>query len=439
MARLVSYRARDENRYSTFDGETSYTSSENLTESNRIRLLPKKKAKMKNKKVKNTNKMAETMPTISATIELHRNKIAQSQTISATPNGRSSSSISSNSNAITQGRRRPLNRSHERQSRFNCCFNSVFCTRKCNWRWNQGCCTNCWHTIACCCWWKWCCQRKCCGARICCGCNANDDSENDDDDIDAKFEQYKLEMRLNDLKRDCCDTVNEEQETSLQLNSYRSDGLPPLPPPTMPTIHNQKTLNNENAISDSTTASTAASVANGKNASTKVTSKIFRYRKYWNWNDSLRSNSDKFLETLEYDMDGEQSLNRANNKHKRTDASGRTKGYIPDLHVFSLTFFCIVWFKTEPSTRHTNVLMWQQHFCFLFFSTFYYHSFSSIRTVSYHFVLLLLFCCCCCLVSLCKRRLYVIFLFRFPSSHHTSLRICCIWSNKMFFCLYFHF
>lgn len=24
----------------------------------------------------------------------------------------------------------------------------------------------------------------------------------------------------------------------------------------------------------------------------------------WNWNDSLRSNSDKFLETLEHDLDG---------------------------------------------------------------------------------------------------------------------------------------
>lgn len=44
-------------------------------------------------------------------------------------------------------------------------------------------------------------------------------------------------------------------------------------------------------------------------------SKRFRYRKYWNWNDSLRSNSDKFLETLEYDMDGENSLKR--NQHTR--------------------------------------------------------------------------------------------------------------------------
>lgn len=342
MARLVSYKTRDENRYSTFGGEASYTSSENLTESNRIRLLPKKKSKLKSKKAKTTNKMPEKMPTISASIEMHRNKIAKSRTLNVVPSGGGSSS--SSSNAITRGRRRPLNRSNETQSRFNCCFNSVFCTRKCNWRCNQSCCTNCWSTIACCFWWKLCCRRKCC-ARICCGCIDNDDSENDDDDIDAKFEQYKCEMRLNDLKREHCDRVNEEQETSIQLNVYQIDAtaLPPLP---SNVTHDQKTSNDENTINDATPTVTTV---NGKTSSTKTASKIFRYRKYWNWNDSLRSNSDKFLETLEYDMDGEQSLNRANNKHKRTDASDRTKGYIPNLHVFTRTlsfffflFLCIV-------------------------------------------------------------------------------------------------
>lgn len=349
--------------------------------------------------------MPETMPTISASIEMHQNKIAQSRAINA-----SSGNSGSGSNAISRGRRRPLNRSNETHSRFNCCFNSVFCTRKCNWRCNQRCCTNCWSTIACCCWWKWCCRRKCC-ARFCCGCNDNDDSENDDDDIDAKFEQYKYEMRLNELKREHCDRVNEEQETSLQLNSYCNDALPPLPLPTTTTttiaIHDQKTSNDGNAINDAIV---------GKTVPTKTTSKIFRYRKYWNWNtnDSLRSNSDKFLETLEYDMDGEQSLNRANNKYKRTDASARTKGYIPDLHV-SLTYppahrthtcSCTVDANkhTAHSTWHTNVLMWQH---FLYFSS----AISSFQNISLHFFHL---------SNTLWRRLLVVFLFRFPSLYFVA-------------------
>lgn len=34
----------------------------------------------------------------------------------------------------------------------------------------------------------------------------------------------------------------------------------------------------------------------------------------WNWNDSLRSNSDRFLETLEYDLDGDRSLKKKSNR-----------------------------------------------------------------------------------------------------------------------------
>lgn len=352
MARLVSYKKRDENRYSTFNDETSNNSSENLTEKNRIRLLPKKKPKTKTKKTaKTSNKMPETMPTISASIEMHRNKIAQSRTINA----------SSGCSGITQGRRRglPLHQQHHRaQSRFNCCFNSTFCARKCNWRCNRSAGTNndsntnCWRTIFCCwCWcWKWCCRRKCC-ARICCGCIDYEDKEydDDDDDIDAKFEQYKYEMSLNELKRECCDTVNEEQETSFQSNLYRIDALPS-------TIANtdHKTYDECTAINDA-----------GK-TSTKTTSKIFRYRKYWNWNDSLRSNSDKFLETLEYDMtDGEQSLQRSNNKYNRTDVSATTKGYIPDLHVWVSFAIERHWIRTS---LHATKCAWlRQFFCNLLF------------------------------------------------------------------------
>lgn len=350
MARLVSYKTRDENRYSTFDGEPSYTSRENLTDSNRIRLMSKQKTKLqklKTKMAKNTNrnnnnnsKMPETMPTISASIEMHRNKIAQSQTVNA-PSGE-----------ITRGRRRPANQHHfpATQSRHNTdSFNSKFNTRKCNWQRNQQqqqeepAVRDKHRCASCCCfclWWKWCCKRKC-FARICCGCIDYENSENDnddDDDIDAKFEQYKQGIRLNELKKECeqngdGDTANEMQETSLQSNSYRIE-LSPSSTATSTTISYDDQRNpitmEENAIN-----AEAATSSVGKTS--KPTSIISRYRRYWSWNDSLRSNSDKFLETLEYDMDGDESLKRTNNKHNRTDASVRTKGSIPDLHVACLT------------------------------------------------------------------------------------------------------
>lgn len=340
MARLVSYKTRDGNRYSTFGGGTNYKSSENLTKSNRIRLLPKTKIKAKNK-----SKMP-TVPTIAASIEMHQNKIAQSRPTNVSSGG------SNNGGNISQGiRRRPINQ--RSQSKSNCCFNSNFFTRKCNWPCNQSdscCCIKCWRTMFyCCCWWKWCCRRKF-WARICCGrCIDYDDCKNDDDDdedIDAKFEQYKYEMRLTELKRERCDTVNEEQETSLQSNSYRTEFLPLTP--SLPTlVHSSNTINDHktsmahdgNAIRDATTNGKISS-SSSPSLTTKNPSRIFRYRKYWNWNDSLRSNSDKFLETLEYDTDGEQSLKRANNKHKRTDVSAQTKGYTGFARLLSASFIC---------------------------------------------------------------------------------------------------
>lgn len=317
MARLVSYKSRSEDRYSTFGGEVSYTSSENLTENNRIRLLPKKKSKLKKKFEKNKmSQIPETVPTISASIEMHRNKITQSPAVNALNDG------------ITRGRRRPLKRSHgTQQSRFNGCFNGgKFCTRMCNWRCNQSGCLN-WIGCCCCCWWKWCCRQKCCARICCCGCIDYDDSDNDDDDIDAKFEQYKNEMRLNDLKRSEQNGIaNGVQETSLQSCSYRIEAS------TTFNDHKNPITLDGNAIND---------ISNGKTP--KTTSKVLR--NIWSWNDSLRSNSDKFLETLEYDMDSEQSLKRANNKHKRTDASALTKGYTG----FARLLFAIVATMLAPS------------------------------------------------------------------------------------------
>lgn len=48
--------------------------------------------------------------------------------------------------------------------------------------------------------------------------------------------------------------------------------------------------------------------------SEKTKSKTKSSNKYWNWNDSLKSNSDRFLETLEYDLDGDRSLKKKSNR-----------------------------------------------------------------------------------------------------------------------------
>lgn len=110
----------------------------------------------------------------------------------------------------------------------------------------------------CCCF---CCTRK----RCACHSTDNDDEEVD---VDAYFESYKNEMRLKER-------TSQLEAKQKSENAYRSS----LPPPN-----------------------------NGKAESTPCPSAT--RHQYWNWNDSLRSNSDKFLETLEYDMDGEQSLKR---------------------------------------------------------------------------------------------------------------------------------
>lgn len=298
MARLVSYKVRDENRYSTFDGETSYNSSENLTESNRIKFLPRIKSKSKDKskkdKKKKLNKKQEHQlhPTVevpkptsvSASIENHRNRITQSGTIIGSRD------------YITRGRRR-----HPAvKSKLSSCFDkkNFSCCCKCNWNW-----INCLSSQCLCCWLISGCGRRC-------GCIDNSDNDDDDDDIDAKFERYKYEMRLKEL--------NQEQnahETTTKMTESVS-GADPTNLTQIGLSSMQRDQNNEiivndlNGIDEQTTSPKV----------TKFESKKFRYRKYWNWNDSLRSNSDKFLETLEYDMDGELSLKRTNAKYKRTDA-----------------------------------------------------------------------------------------------------------------------
>lgn len=257
MARLVSYRAKDENRYSTFGGETSCNSSENLTETNRIKLMFKN-----NKHSTNSAKIAKT----------DENKISSLE--QAVP---SKSHIETVQTIIKDKRVRPPTAT---KSKFRCC-SLLFCAatslrpNKCNCNSKCGNCSHCWWHI-CCCGSK-CCKRKCL-------CNANDDDDDDDDDIDAKFEQYKYEMKLNELNSNANEINIDNSVADVKVPQYQ--------------MNEQRSIATPSPISS----------AYGKKDMMKP--KKFRYRKYWNWNDSLRSNSDKFLETLEYDMDGEQSLKR---------------------------------------------------------------------------------------------------------------------------------
>lgn len=301
MARLVNYKSKDGNRYSTFDDEKCYNSSENLTESNRIHILPKKKSKSKDKtskiNVKNSKKgqkqeQTSELPTpipISTTMENHRNRIIQSQneTISTTLN-----------DYITHGKRRhPITK-----SKLICCFGNKYFSACCRCNWQR---MNCFSAQCLCCSmvsWSGC-RRKC----TCC----NDSDNEAEDDIDATFERYKYEMRLKELS---CETSENDMETfampieTVQLNFKRIE---------IPLKSNER--NNPNNKKQITTEANLINEQTSPKA-TKNDGKKSRYRKYWNWNDSWRSNSDKFLETLEYDMDGEQSLKRTTNKQKQTDA-----------------------------------------------------------------------------------------------------------------------
>lgn len=79
---------------------------------------------------------------------------------------------------------------------------------------------------------------------------------------------------------------------------------------------------------------------NSEKAKSKASKKLST--KYWNWNDSLRSNSDRFLETLEYDLDGDRSLKKKSN---------RTSSKIP-LYCQGKGFCYFILFLLATQKRH---------------------------------------------------------------------------------------
>lgn len=308
MARLVNFKPKDGNRYSAFDGEASYNSSDNLTECNQIHILPMKKSKFKEKKkskikVKTNSKkgqrqeptievstLTQTPISIASTIENHRNQIIQKQ-----------------NETISTRRCHPIT-----MSKLSGCFGNKKFSGCCRCNWQR---MNCFSVQCMCCWlFSWLgCRRKC----TCC----NDSDNEAEDDIDATFERYKLEMGLKELS---CETSENDME--------RCAIMPTEIMPTenfkrieMPLESNEENNTTNNCINKNQIKTEANVVIINEPATSKVTKndgKKSRYRKYWNWNDSWSSNSDKFLQTLEYDMDGETSLKRTNNKQKSTNAKG---------------------------------------------------------------------------------------------------------------------
>lgn len=102
------------------------------------------------------------------------------------------------------------------------------------------------------------CQCQCwikCWQMLCCRCCCSD-SQGTDDEIDKNFSRYTNEMQSQDI------------EEKVQSASEKVSALKAVVP-----VEEKKK------------------------------------KSAWNWNDSLRSNSDKFLETLEYDLD-DRSLKR---------------------------------------------------------------------------------------------------------------------------------
>lgn len=317
MARLVSYKARDENRYSTFGGEVECNSSENLTETNRIKLLFKTKSpstrsngtvdgtntstattadanQVKKKKfsMKSSKKCGKSMPSSSAAAAAASAQRVTVSTIASQPlpsvyvvnrnrpmaNSEPASTTSPRLPTRTKKRWQSTKTSKSFKSKFNCCsFATRQCTRKRNCTWRLLCC--------------------CCCSGLCKRNSTDDDDDDDDDDIDAKFEEYKRQMKLTQSDGD----VSSSHDASGCFDNNVLHG----PEITFSTDH--VVSFHVNGGDDGSGKMEEMIV---EPAPSPSKSKRFRYRKYWNWNDSLRSNSDKFLETLEYDMDGENSLQR---------------------------------------------------------------------------------------------------------------------------------
>lgn len=273
MARLVSYRTKDENLYCSFGNEIDCNSSENLTERNRIRIFAKSgnKSKSKPKISEKSKKNVKALKSKYGKKQSTATDSSVSNMVNCASSSIGSRQCAQSTAAISKKNRPTTNVSASIESKRKCCCSSF---------------GDCWRRLC------------CCGSLRCCCCRSNV-SGYDDDDIDACFERYKIEMRLSELRQGNNDDQSSEScaldnaiRPEMKISSDRFDG----------------SVRNCRAETLPSTAPTQSK----------------QMHKKWNWNDSLRSNSDRFLETLEYEIDGDQSLKRNQQRHT---IDARIKGY----------------------------------------------------------------------------------------------------------------
>lgn len=232
MARLVSYKKKDENRYTHFDNDDSQENFSSSSNANNLRFNLLKKPKT----IKKHSKAVYIFCQYFCCIKLMR----------------ACCCCSSSSSSSWCGT----------------CHHRLFCT----------CCGSCGD-----------CLRDCIDVYWCGNGIEGVVVDRHEDDIDGKFARAKYEMHLREINN-VMPSSSSIASTSMRNNSqYKT--------------HNESsTGNNNNNSNNNIGNSTACNVDN----LTK-----YYYRNAWSWDDSLRSNSDRFLETLEFDtVDGTRSWKR---------------------------------------------------------------------------------------------------------------------------------
>lgn len=239
MARLVSYKVQDDNRYVTFQTELP-NSSENLTMTDRFRLMEvsKKKPSSSARKRNRWQRMVQCL----CCVKLWQNLCPSCFCRRGRP--RHTNTIVSHTPHSSMAKIIPAK---SQRTFANVCFGIC------------GCC-----------------------------CSVHDNELNGR----SKYSEYKCEMQLNEVN-------------TAASARYRARD----PPVSVNSGGINDRINNVRITCNETPA--IHSLYNSSPHSTKRNETKKPKRRYWNWNDSLRSNKDTFLETLEYDLEGERSLKRS--------------------------------------------------------------------------------------------------------------------------------
>lgn len=150
---------------------------------------------------------------------------------------------------------------------------------------------------------------------------------------------------LCDLIRNCGTSANQHSEIAIDeyvTARYRYTEVHVRPPPSQ---------THESGVGQMTemVTPTAAVVVTAAAAATSSTPQVHKRGKksrlkkhFWNWNDSLKSNSDKFLESLEYDaMLGGGGGSNSLKKYKKISNCSLVEGILGDGIILLVLFFKI--------------------------------------------------------------------------------------------------